>query len=528
MMECNGNTSLMIMYEDESVEVRYKNDVHLQLSPCGSEFILVKPSGDSPLTGDRVRQRTRFTISTYKELIVGALTFRNTYASQPYLPDELIPVDHKKPFFSLDLDMKWPELCSCIGELGSCGELIIRSEEGRAVFILGPSGQEFSVQYTCCLSGSHNQNHSTQDGSTEPEKKPVNALMCGRATAAAHGTNDGHLERNRNIKLLSLATSNVQPKPEAAYQSTTVVQHFSCRAVAPHWRYPLSLAQHLLMTLSQPDDVRTEEQSFLTQLTVEERRSHLPQALPLTCPSPQWHRGKFADPLLKNEHRELQGELVKVMWCHGITYRVLSGVVPVIEVSLGDGSVMRSNSILNTYFTHHKPDCHSGKRKVKEVIYHVNNLPPDLPGQPYSVRSVVNRATRILSSYTKAKQMLQFPATPSCLQLWKTARNEECGPFPVSAEQHANVTHTGENMSGIVAAELEKIKHFNFLLDHPYLPGRGIPKEKCSGEEAPAQTVDENDVTAVLQRTSKAIQDIDALVATAMHTSDSHDLDLSN
>ncbi|XP_056889482.1 uncharacterized protein C5orf34 homolog isoform X2 [Takifugu flavidus] len=473
MMECNGNTSLMIMYEDESVEVRYKNDVHLQLSPCGSEFILVKPSGDSPLTGDRVRQRTRFTISTYKELIVGALTFRNTYASQPYLPDELIPVDHKKPFFSLDLDMKWPELCSCIGELGSCGELIIRSEEGRAVFILGPSGQEFSVQYTCCLSGSHNQNHSTQDGSTEPEKKPVNALMCGRATAAAHGTNDGHLERNRNIKLLSLATSNVQPKPEAAYQSTTVVQHFSCRAVAPHWRYPLSLAQHLLMTLSQPDDVRTEEQSFLTQLTVEERRSHLPQALPLTCPSPQWHRGKFADPLLKNEHRELQGELVKVMWCHGITYRVLSGVVPVIEVSLGDGSVMRSNSILNTYFTHHKPDCHSGKRKVKEVIYHVNNLPPDLPGQPYSVRSVVNRATRILSSYTKAKQMLQFPATPSCLQLWKTARNEECGPFPVSAEQHANVTHTGENMSGIVAAELEKIKHFNLSSPAgPSLPPR--------------------------------------------------------
>lgn len=163
-------------------------------------------------------------------MIVGALTFRNTYASQPYLPDELIPVDHKKvgrsllklyfswdvnvlltipqPFFSIDLDMKWPELSSCVGELGSCGELIIRSEEGRAVFILGPSGQDFSVQYTCCLS--HNQKHSTRDGSTEPEEKPVNVLMCQRA-AAARDSKDAQLG-SRNITFLSSVTSNVQPK----------------------------------------------------------------------------------------------------------------------------------------------------------------------------------------------------------------------------------------------------------------------------------------------------------------------------
>lgn len=66
------------------------------------------------------------------------------------------------------------------------------------------------------------------------------------------------------------------------------------------------------------------------------------------------------------------------------------------------------------------------------------------------------------------------------------------------------------------------------LRDHSCLLGRGIPEEQFSKEEAPAQTVDENDITAVLQRTSKAIQDIDALVATARHTSDSQDLHLSN
>lgn len=109
-----------------------------------------------------------------------------------------------QPFFNIDSDTKWPELSSCQGELGSCGELVVRSEEGRAVFILGPSGQDFSVEYTCCLSS--NQTQTTQDGSTEAENKAVNDLMCQGAPAAAQDTNHGQL------KSLSTMTSTVQPK----------------------------------------------------------------------------------------------------------------------------------------------------------------------------------------------------------------------------------------------------------------------------------------------------------------------------
>ncbi|XP_042277528.1 uncharacterized protein C5orf34 homolog [Thunnus maccoyii] len=536
-METHSGVSLMVMYEDESVNVRYGNGVELQLSPCGCDFMLVKgrdPCGHPLQPTERLRQRTRFTISTYKELMKAALAFRNKYASRPYLPEELIPSVHKKPFFSINSEVHWPDWSSCDAELGQGGETVVRSEEGRAALMLSPSGEEFSVEFTCSLSQTHNQQRSVQHLNRDPDDSPVSQLQQHVSSLTFQGNDETKEGNRRNQPIRSRSCSSgiithsaAQPKPEEIYQSTTVVQHHSCCAIPPTWRYPLSLARHhWTARLSQPpEDVEVEGNRLFSQadrrvdtLTIGERRSGLPQALPLTCPSPHWHRWKVKDPLATKEQsdQDFPTELVKVMWCQGVTYRILNGAVSVIEVSPGDGSVIRSNGVLNTYFTHHKPELQSGR--VKEVTYHLNSLPPDVPGQVYSICSIVNRASRILTCYNQARQSLKLPATPSCLQ---EDRNLSKPAILEVNLTNAAPVETVESRSDLVAAELEKIKRFNFLLENSYLlrsEKRCAELEDSSAEGVTHEPVNESCIAEALQRTSKAIQDIDALISAASLT----------
>lgn len=82
-----------------------------------------------------------------------------------------------QPFFSIDLDVQWPEWSSCCVENGPGGEIIIRSEEGRAALMLSPSGEEFSVEFTCNLGRDQNPFHSMEDFSRELGQQHVSNLI---------------------------------------------------------------------------------------------------------------------------------------------------------------------------------------------------------------------------------------------------------------------------------------------------------------------------------------------------------------
>ncbi|KAK0135231.1 hypothetical protein N1851_028941 [Merluccius polli] len=564
-MAANTNVSLMVMYEDESVYVRYCDGSKLHVSPCGSEFVVVKAADRSahPLQAtEQVRQRTRFAISTYKELMQGALVFRNSYAARPYLPHELIPAVDKKPFFSVDSEADWPRISSCGAERGPGGDTTVRSVEGRATLTLSSSGEDFLVEFLCSVGKpAAIRNASREDPVTEPK------------------------ETTRMKPPPPPQSTVLSPsKSEEIYECTTVVvQHHSCSSVAPMWRYPLSVARHHWAThrRATPGGPGAGEESATTEPTEapddKDRRCPVPEALPLRCPSPHQHRWKVKDPLMQGDEcpdQDFPGELMKVMWCQGVIYRILSGPISVIEVSPGDGSVIRSNNVLSSYFTHYKYDSHAGQ--VKEVTYLVNSLPPDVPGQVYSIRSIVSRASRILTCYNQARVSLRLSVMPSCLEqvqdvetsLLKSIHTvhifvylelnvhcfcvqesnrfepvtfEENLPSSVSLDSRFNLTQTEHSRSDIVSAELEKIKRFNYgnckatrflfnvvmppvLLENSKVPRvqeEGSAELRCGSriaKKAASEPVDETYIAEALQRTNKAIQDIDAVISAATLT----------
>uniref|UniRef100_A0A4W5KWE9 Zgc:153352 n=1 Tax=Hucho hucho TaxID=62062 RepID=A0A4W5KWE9_9TELE len=547
MTSSNTNISLMTMYEDESVDVRYVDDSRLHLSPCGSEFVLEKAPACSahPLqSSEKVRQRTRFATSSYKDLMLGALEFRNEYATQPYLPEELIPDDHRKQVFSIDpegewpacysctaevewpacysctAEVEWPACYSCTAEVGLNRKIIVSSVERRASLLLSPSGEEFSVNFTCRLS--HNQHHRPR--SREPNR-----------SVTEHAQQDNQTCRSKTPSQQSNACAEQQQGE--VYLSTRVVQHHSVSCVPLVWRYPLSLALHLWRAQSQPSGEnrgdteeetargrdQTERAVTMTNTSRGERRSHLPQALPLRCPSPHQHRWKFRYSLVQDEQeadQDLPTELVKVVWCQGVLYRIVDGAIPVVEVSPGDGSVIRSNGELASYFTHHRAG--PGPGEVKDVTYHLSSLPPDTPGQVYSVCSMVTRATRILNCYNQARHSLKLSATQSCLNK-ETSSEPFVQEVHISESGYINTTETRQSRPNCVAEELEKIKRFNFMLENSHLlrAQRGSTVVGCGSKEqvAHCEPVSES-IAEALQRTSKAIQDIDNLLSATILSRD--------
>nr|XP_019591766.1 PREDICTED: uncharacterized protein C5orf34 homolog isoform X2 [Rhinolophus sinicus] len=446
----------MVLYEDDSMQVQYVDGSRLQLSPCGSEFLFEK----APLVSahpleqpERIRQRTHFVISTYREQLQRALDFRNSFATCPFLSENIIPSERKKHIFIDISEVRWPSLDTDDGMI--CmqnGTVKISSLDGHAYLCLPTSQHEFTVHFLCKTSQkpdssivlSEKNNEAKKDKLVEKTgkiytyeslsgqtlKKKDNALHCQIMKSKEPLEKKSCVNRSEGSEALpSLSTKRT-------YVYTWVKQRWCVASCPDEWKYPLSLALHFHSKISNVSgiDGNITQNRILTSDVSEERGkevSVLPRALLLSCPVPHLHRWNFCDSLSQrpsDEEEYSYPELVKVVWYKGITYRLTHKNMNSIEIYPGDGSVFKSEgAYFGNYFTYYSIREGSGEREEK--TYSVNNLPPDRPGSLFSLCSVIKQATRILQHCAKMRLSLSHNYRIWCWKMVPGINDNSILPF---------------------------------------------------------------------------------------------------
>ncbi|XP_074242261.1 uncharacterized protein C5orf34 homolog isoform X2 [Saimiri boliviensis] len=570
----------MVLYEDDSVQVQYVDGSKLQLSPCGSEFLFEKspPVSAHPLEQpERIRQRTHFVISTYRDQLQRALDFRNSSATCPFLSETIIPSERKKHIFIDITEVRWPSpdtdgsmICM------ESGIVKITSLDGHAYLCLPRSQQEFTVYFLCKVS---QKPDSSAVLSETNNKVPKDKLVEKASKICTHGNLSGQRLKNKENELPCQIMKSKEtlkkmrgvhgtegreelPSPGTKHTCvyTWVKQCWSVAACPQEWKYPLSLALHFhnkISNMSKIDAHITQSRFLASDISVERGKviSVLPRALSLSCPVPHLHRWNFCDTLLQKQSDEYSyPELVKMVWYKGVTYRLTHQNMNSIEIYPGDGSVFRSEgAYFGNYFTYYS--IQEGSDEREEKTYSVNNLPPDRPGSPFSVCSLIKQATRILQHCVTMRLSLSHNYRICC---WKMANQglnlswckltfpdgqdqliqvEHPGPYeryvttvtswcrrltqtsPREMPTHSSSSVLQENWS--VASELEKIQKFNLLLENSGILNQISNKknEQSSDDYKPGSSetlpdeVNENKVLIALKKTSEILQDIDCLLS---------------
>ncbi|XP_050185458.1 uncharacterized protein C5orf34 homolog isoform X2 [Myiozetetes cayanensis] len=422
---------LMVLFGDDSVEVHYAGGSRLLLSPCGCEYLYkaALPAAAHPLQpAETTRQRVAFVVSAYREQLLRALDFRNKFSSRPYLPSRVIPPERKKILLNDILEIRWPDpatadLTRCIDN----GSVKISSVDGYAHLYLSELQQEFTVEFLCKVSQSSaaslcsSQKYSYYQTGVQHEK-PSNDSVTEMSLKQTK------IENKKNKRGCAEGKFREPTKPKdqgdrdgdplfytsCSSEYTWVTQCWSVSSYPEEWKYPLSLALmccslHTVKNIMKPcgeNNHTSIKADVLTDPETHETVSCLPTALPLSCRAPHLHRWTFCD-FFQNEDTENYAcpQLIQVVWCQGVFYRFIHGRTNIIEVYPGDDSFFKSEgAFLGKYFVHYA--VQKGTKQVEEKMYSVNSLPPDVPGNPYSISSIITQATKILHYCCKTKLLL--------------------------------------------------------------------------------------------------------------------------
>lgn len=305
----------MILYEDDSVQVQYFDGSRLQLSPCGSEFLFEKapPISAHPLEQpERIRQRTHFVISTYREQLQRALDFRNSFATCPFLSESIIPSERRKRIFIDISEVRWPSLHTDEGVTCMQGGTVkISSLDGHAYLCLPRSQHEFTVHFLCKVSQKPDSSRVLSKKKNQARK---DKLVEKAGKIYTSGSLSGQRLKNKENELYYQIMKSREPlekkscvngtegreEPSSLGSKHTCVytwvkQCWSVASCPEEWRYPLSLALHFHDKISNTSGIDADitQNRVLTSDLSEERGkevSVLPRALLLSCPVPHLHR----------------------------------------------------------------------------------------------------------------------------------------------------------------------------------------------------------------------------------------------
>uniref|UniRef100_A0A8C6X5Z1 Chromosome 5 open reading frame 34 n=1 Tax=Naja naja TaxID=35670 RepID=A0A8C6X5Z1_NAJNA len=440
-----GSESLMILYEDNSVEVHYADGSRLLLSPCGSEFLFEKaipPSAHPIQPPERVRQRTPFAISLYREQLLRAIDFRNQYSERPYLPSDILPPERKNVIFTDVTEAKWPGLHTANEEMRLLnGNVKVTSLDGHASLILPEFQQEFTVEFLCKVSKglsipssfSKRSSCKSAQASYESSSQSSDLKTHSRLLGTKMKDNDGieNAVQENNSSAVQKEDKISQSSQKSLFEYCRVIQHISVSSCPEEWKYPLSLAlriHHLnirAFIISRQHCINSTDLKYVCLLT------NIKNVIDLI------HRWTFTDIFEKKQEEDgyhSYSQPIKVLWSKGIIYRFSLGLRS-IEIYPGDGSVFKSEGFfLGKYFTRYCINPHT--KQIEETMYSVSGLPPHVPGNLYSVETIITQSVRVLQHDLENMLSLTHNYNVCC---WKLVSGREVLPLPVAETFVPNV-----------------------------------------------------------------------------------------
>ncbi|GFO08764.1 hypothetical protein PoB_003526900 [Plakobranchus ocellatus] len=180
---------LMVLYNNDTVEIRYSDSSTLQLSSCGSTMIhSATPSQGkcSKMTkSSSTHKRSRFVTSEHRQKVLQAMDFRNRFAQRPYLCEELLEKDQIVALYANIENVSWPTSpAEATVDILQDGSRKINSLDEYASLVISPHGHDFTVCYLSKIShesvkpkpdlagSTKSESFQSRSGFSQPRAKP--------------------------------------------------------------------------------------------------------------------------------------------------------------------------------------------------------------------------------------------------------------------------------------------------------------------------------------------------------------------